>query len=56
MCVKKIHQFLSSIKKDAHKRKVIPLFLPHNVDLCPDCVISELMHAAYSASCPIVIK
>jgi len=31
MCVKKIHQFLSSIKKDAHKRKLVPFFLPHGV-------------------------
>ena len=26
MYVKKIHQFLSSIKKDAHKRKLLPFF------------------------------
>jgi len=26
MYVKKIHQFLSSIKKDAHKRKLVPFF------------------------------
>ena len=26
MCVKKIHQFLSSTKKDAHKRKLVPFF------------------------------
>ena len=27
----KIHQFLSSIKKDAHKRKTGSFFLPHGV-------------------------
>jgi len=31
MYVKKIHQFLSSTKKDAHKRKLVPFFLPHGV-------------------------
>ena len=28
----KIHQFLSSIKRDAHKRKLVPSFLPHSID------------------------
>jgi len=27
----KNHKFLSSIKKDAHKIKLVPLFLPHSV-------------------------
>jgi len=31
MYVKKIHQFLSNIKKEAHKRKLVPFFLPHGV-------------------------
>ena len=26
----KIQQFLSSTKKDAHKRKLVPFFLPHS--------------------------
>jgi len=26
MYVEKVHQFLSSIKKDAHKRKLVPFF------------------------------
>jgi len=29
--VEKIHQFLSSIKKDAPKRKLVDFFLPHGV-------------------------
>jgi len=29
MYVKKIHQFLSSIKKDAHRRKLVHFFLRH---------------------------
>jgi len=33
MCVKKIHQFLSSTKQDVHKRKMVPFFLPHGVYL-----------------------
>ena len=28
----KIHQFLSRTRKDAHKRKLVPCFLPHGVD------------------------
>jgi len=31
MYVEKIDQFLSSMKKDAHKRKLIPFFLPDGV-------------------------
>jgi len=31
MYVEKVHQFLSSIKKDAHKRKFVLFFLPHSV-------------------------
>jgi len=29
----KNHQFLSSIKKDVHKRKVVSFFLPHGVEI-----------------------
>jgi len=32
MC-EKIHRFLSSIKRDAYKRKLVPFFLPHGVYL-----------------------
>jgi len=38
----KIHQFLSSVKRDAHKRKLVPFFLPHGVD-----VETSLCSAAY---------
>jgi len=31
----KIHQFLSSIERDVHKRKLVPFYLPHSVVL-PD--------------------
>jgi len=31
VCEKKIHQFLSSIKTDAHRRKLVPFFLSHGV-------------------------
>ena len=31
MYVKKIHQFLSNIEKDAHKRKLVLFFVPRGV-------------------------
>jgi len=34
MYVKETHQILSGIKKDAHKRKVVPFFLPHGAYCC----------------------
>jgi len=33
MYAKKIHQFLSSIKRDAQHRKLVPFFLPHGVHM-----------------------
>jgi len=48
MYVKKIHQFLSSIKKDAHKRKLVPFFLPHGVGANAASVYESVIQQEYS--------
>ena len=49
----KIDQFLSSTKKDAHKRKLVPIFLPHGVYIHLTVHVRNLSEHTHTFSGPL---